>query len=188
METAKSIFLSKTFWFNLLAGIVAAATYIDPQLLSLFGIPEDKKVEVMALVGTVTGICNMILRKLSDKPVVLKKKTGTTVTFVLLMLCLAGLQGCAFVRDLPKHNSVQLTEKPANPDAQFSVVWKTWGTKDLVQKHAPTSTKFGKFMAQATEHCTLEIIEFPNDWNDTTAIQLTCDSTLSKFKSLVKKK
>lgn len=56
MQPKKSIFKSKTFWFNVLA-IASAATGV----LTPFASP--------AVIGITTGIINVILRGVTDQPV-----------------------------------------------------------------------------------------------------------------------
>jgi hypothetical protein len=68
----KSIFLSKTFWLNLIAFIISVAELIDPTLCTFIGINDPMK--FMAIMGLVVAILNKILRMTSSAKVTL---TGT---------------------------------------------------------------------------------------------------------------
>ena len=71
---SKSIFKSKTFWVNVIAGVIATATLISPEYLAQLGIAEDKQVAVLTSVGTVTAILNVILRAITSAPVTITQK------------------------------------------------------------------------------------------------------------------
>ena len=65
----KSIFASKTMWINLIAGILASATYINPELLTAIGFAHGTETKVLTAIGAITAILNIILRSLNGSPV-----------------------------------------------------------------------------------------------------------------------
>ena len=68
MET-KSIFKSRTMWLNAIAGIVAITTYINPEMLTAFGISPEKQHSVLTIVGAVTALANIVLRSFTNTAV-----------------------------------------------------------------------------------------------------------------------
>lgn len=65
----KSIFKSKTVWFNAFSGLVVVLTAIDPELLSLFGVTAENQVKVLEIVGLVTMGANFYLRSITKSAV-----------------------------------------------------------------------------------------------------------------------
>lgn len=72
MTEQKSMYVSKTFWFNVLAILAAIAGYFgynefvaDPDLINQTNSIMD---EVMALIGAGFGLANIALRRVTDKP------------------------------------------------------------------------------------------------------------------------
>lgn len=63
----KSIFLSKTFWVNLIAGMITVAGIIDPTLLNAIGI--DDPTRFITIMGSITALLNIVLRFLTSKSV-----------------------------------------------------------------------------------------------------------------------
>ncbi len=62
VNKGKSLIKSKTFWFNILAGAVAAA--------SLFGFSSfEPSVENAQVISTSVAIINILLRLMTDKPI-----------------------------------------------------------------------------------------------------------------------
>lgn len=67
MQT-KSILTSKTFWANLIVGILTILGLFNPELLTLLGIANP--IQFMAIVvGLVMPILNIILRLLTNQPI-----------------------------------------------------------------------------------------------------------------------
>ncbi len=58
----KSIFASKTFWFNLIVGLGSVLVYVNPENLTSFGIPPATQAKLLAIAGALTGIINFVLR------------------------------------------------------------------------------------------------------------------------------
>lgn len=69
MKETKSIFASKTFWLNAIAGILATLTLINPELLSAFGISAGNEQKVLTGIGAITALLNIVLRSLNGAPV-----------------------------------------------------------------------------------------------------------------------
>ena len=69
----KSIFASKTFWFNLVTGLVGATAFITGDSLTPLGISEVWQHRILALVGVVGFIGNIYLRSITSEPVTIKK-------------------------------------------------------------------------------------------------------------------
>lgn len=74
MNQTKTIFKSKTFWLNLILGILAIIALIDPTILIAFGIPEASQMQVMQVVGIIAAVLNIILRLITGQPVTVLKK------------------------------------------------------------------------------------------------------------------
>lgn len=65
----KSIFASKTFWMNLISGLITLIGLINPELLSAIGISDPAK--FLTIMGSVTALLNIILRFLTSQAVTL---------------------------------------------------------------------------------------------------------------------
>ena len=63
----KSIFASKTFWFNALTSVVAIAVFAQDSVL-LADYPQT-----VALIGTGIGMVNVVLRLITKEAVTVKK-------------------------------------------------------------------------------------------------------------------
>ena len=63
---SKSIFTSKTFWLNLIAGLIAIIGGLNPDMLMAFGVTNPA--HFMQLMAGVVTIMNFILRLLTDTP------------------------------------------------------------------------------------------------------------------------
>lgn len=70
----KSIFKSKTFWVNIIAGVLAVITLIDPEFLKVFITDENQQVKILTIIGAVTAVLNIILRSITSVPVRIKKE------------------------------------------------------------------------------------------------------------------
>lgn len=176
METKKAI-KSKIIWINLLPLALEILHLFDVNTLTAIGVPQHLQVKVIAFIALSTSVLTIIFR------------FGTTkaIKAVVLVASLGLLTGCKFGHALRQHNSVQVVKQPSHPEDTISVVWRFWGAKDLVNEFVPTNTKVGDFLKQSTRHCNIEVIEFPANLNDTVAVQLTCDSSLSTFKGWLPK-
>lgn len=60
----KSIFASKTFWLNVIMGLLAIIVLVDPSILAIFGVDPIKG---MTIVGFVTAILNVLLRTITSQ-------------------------------------------------------------------------------------------------------------------------
>lgn len=65
----KSIFKSKTFWVNFIAGVISILTMINPELLGIFGISPDKEATVLKAIGAIVALLNVILRIFTNQAV-----------------------------------------------------------------------------------------------------------------------
>ncbi len=71
----KSIFASKTLWFNLIVGLSSALTYLNPELLSSIGVAPASQTKLLAIAGLVTGIVNFVLRTYTKTAVAVNPST-----------------------------------------------------------------------------------------------------------------
>jgi hypothetical protein len=69
METTKSIFQSKTFWFNLLTGLLGATALIGADQLAQIGINGTLQNQILAGIGVVNFIGNLVLRAITNTAV-----------------------------------------------------------------------------------------------------------------------
>jgi hypothetical protein len=182
----KSFIYSKTFWLNLGAFLIAAATYIDGHLLSALGIPENQQMDVMKIVGFVIALVNIALRFCTKSQVKLSKVKDIMPVFLMLML-ITSASSCSFISSVQRHSSVAITNTPSSPNDTISIVGKFWGAADLIQQYAPANNKVGRFLRESTKHCNVEIIQYPLHGNDTIAVQLTCDSMYNTVKQWLPK-
>lgn len=174
MDT-KSIFTSKTFWLNLCAFIIAAATYIDPELLTYIGVDPTLQMTLMKLVGTAVALANLGLRMLTNKPVTVSFKK--VVPLLLIAIGLLFISSCAGWNSLKQHTAIEIVQKPISLNDTFSVTGKLWGVGDMINQFAPANNKTGDFFRTATKNCKVTILQFPNhDVNDTIAVNLKCHS------------
>lgn len=107
MET-KSILNSKTFWFNLVAGLVAISAYVDPELLTAMGFSADVQPKVLKLVGAAVAAGNVLLRFLTGQPVAMPNvKKGVNIFLVAAgLFFVAGAGGCKAYNQLVNHCSI----------------------------------------------------------------------------------
>lgn len=75
MET-KSIFKSKTFWVNAIAGLLAMLSLFSHDYLSTLGLGEDLQSKVLSTIGAITTVLNIVLRFISNTPITPLKKNG----------------------------------------------------------------------------------------------------------------
>lgn len=66
----KSIFQSKTFWFNLITGIVGGTTFVTADSLTQLGISGVWQHRILALIGVVGFVGNIYLRTKTSQGVV----------------------------------------------------------------------------------------------------------------------
>ena len=67
----KTIFKSKTFWANLLMGLLAILAVIDPSFLELIGL---NSVKALTIIGFITSVINIVLRLITTTAIEIKKK------------------------------------------------------------------------------------------------------------------
>lgn len=66
---AKSIFVSKTFWFNVLTGLLGLTATIGAPQLSQLGLSEHTQNVILVCVGAFNVLGNIILRAITNTPV-----------------------------------------------------------------------------------------------------------------------
>lgn len=69
MEPTKSIFQSKTFWFNLVGGLVGISTMVTGDQLTELGINGVAQKWTMVGIGAVVTFGNIYLRSITNAPV-----------------------------------------------------------------------------------------------------------------------
>lgn len=71
---SKSILKSKTFWVNLIAGVLAVAAGVNHDYLSKLGLTPEAQGTVLTAVGAVVAILNIALRTITSTEVTLPSK------------------------------------------------------------------------------------------------------------------
>lgn len=69
METAKSIFQSKTFWFNIIVALVGGAASISAPDIADLGLSAVASAWILKVCGLVAFIGNVYLRSITNTPV-----------------------------------------------------------------------------------------------------------------------
>lgn len=64
----KNIFLSKTFWVNLIMAALSFSAILSPDLLITLGIDSTK---ALTIIASVTAMLNILLRIITNKSVVI---------------------------------------------------------------------------------------------------------------------
>jgi len=67
----KTIFKSKTFWANLLMGLLSILAVINPEFLELIGL---NSVKALTIIGFITSVINIVLRLITTTAIETKKK------------------------------------------------------------------------------------------------------------------
>jgi hypothetical protein len=81
----KSIFESKTFWANTVAGIVSVVILINPEMLVALGYTGESQTRILTVIGGLTAVLNIFLRTITDSPVYIKPdKTLMIIGLVML--------------------------------------------------------------------------------------------------------
>lgn len=70
METVKSIFSSKTFWFNVAAAAVGISATVGAEQLASLGINGVAQKWALVILGGITTIGNIYLRTVTNTPVI----------------------------------------------------------------------------------------------------------------------
>jgi hypothetical protein len=184
----KSILSSKTFWVNLIAGVVGATVYINPELLGALGIPQETQEKILRILGLVVmPVLNFILRLMTNQPVSVPGITKI-VPFLLICMAMSGLASCAFVKDAKSRTSFEIVKRPTDLNDTVSLVGKFWGFGELVSNHIPPNSKVGAFWVEANKYCTLDLIRFPTESiNDTIEVELTCHSSQKLIKGFTER-
>jgi hypothetical protein len=73
MDQVKSIFQSRTFWFNVICVVVGASATIGANELTELGISGLAQKWALVVLGAVSTIGNIYLRAITSQPVALKK-------------------------------------------------------------------------------------------------------------------
>ena len=70
----KSIFASKTFWFNVVTALLAVIAVFSPEQLQGLGLGANAVETTLKVLGTISMVGNIVLRFLTDKPVTVTGK------------------------------------------------------------------------------------------------------------------
>ena len=70
----KTIFQSKTIWFNGISILISILTIINPDFLAAYKLTPDTQKIVLTTIGFVIGVGNIFLRFLTSQPVSLSGK------------------------------------------------------------------------------------------------------------------
>ena len=73
MNEVKTIFQSKTFWFNVVCVVVGASATIGANELTELGISGLAQKWALVVLGAISTLGNIYLRAITNTPVVLKK-------------------------------------------------------------------------------------------------------------------
>ena len=65
----KSIFQSKTFWLNIIAGILGVTTMITADDINKLGLSEHLAQQILSVIGIVTTILNIVMRAITSEAV-----------------------------------------------------------------------------------------------------------------------
>lgn len=74
----KSIFSSKTFWFNTISILISILTIINPDFLAAYKLSPDSQKIVLTTIGFIIGVGNIILRFLTSQAVSLSGGSSTS--------------------------------------------------------------------------------------------------------------
>jgi hypothetical protein len=138
---SKSLFLSKTFWFNLIAAIVAISVYVDPNFLTQLGIDPVVQKKVMAITGLLVAFLNIVLRLLTTQPTTLPGSSSAPV-WIGLLLCLS-LSGC-FAGNLIKSDCKVIYSAPLADTDSSSYLCVQCKNKILLQAEDSILIKYLK--------------------------------------------
>jgi len=73
----KSILKSKTFWVNIIVGLLAFIDIIAPETLNVFELDLKTQHKIMAVLAIVVGGLNIVLRSITNTAVSVKKNKKT---------------------------------------------------------------------------------------------------------------
>jgi len=161
----------------MLTAFIATGGQMLEQWLTTPDFAFDRVNLILSLKAAIgAGVAYLVKNFLTPQQVV------STIKVIVLLVCIGFISSCRFTTVLAQHNAIQVTRQPTTPEDTISVVWRFWGAKDLVTEFIPANNRFGNFVKQSTKHCHIEFLQLPQDLNDTVAVELTCDSSLSTFK------
>lgn len=73
----KSLFKSKTVWFNTIMGVLAFLTLIKPDLLIVFGLDTVSQQKALTVISTITAFLNLVLRMMTNSAVAISPANDT---------------------------------------------------------------------------------------------------------------